>query len=121
MVGAAANGLEAVTIARLRRPDFIIIDYAMPVMNGEEAAVAIRELLPDARRSLRCSMRSQTGLMPTSTSTRRASPKSHPSCEISATASAAGTASARPPRGAQLRKGTPIEAACALVRLTHLV
>lgn len=119
MVGAEANGLEAVTIAPAASSDFIILDYAMPVMNGEEAAVAIRELLPDARRSLRCSMRSQTGLMPTST--RRASPKSHPSCEISATASAAGTASARPPRGAQLRKGTPIEAACALVRLTHRV
>jgi two-component system response regulator AlgR len=47
--GAAANGLEAVTMARLHRPHFIILDYRMPGMDGEEAATAIREFLPRTR------------------------------------------------------------------------
>lgn len=31
------------------QPDLIILDYWMPGMNGDEAAVKIREMYPDAR------------------------------------------------------------------------
>lgn len=41
----AANGEEGLAMARARRPDLIITDYQMPVMNGLEMA---RELAADA-------------------------------------------------------------------------
>jgi CheY-like chemotaxis protein len=46
VVGVASDGLQAVTIARLHRPDFVVLDYLMPVMDGAEAAAGIREFLP---------------------------------------------------------------------------
>jgi CheY-like chemotaxis protein len=49
VVGVASDGLEAVTMARLHRPDLVVLDYLMPVMDGAEAAAGIRELLPDTR------------------------------------------------------------------------
>ena len=47
--GMAANGLEAVTMARLHRPQVVILDYMMPEMDGADAAAAIRSSLPDCR------------------------------------------------------------------------
>lgn len=38
----AADGLEAVTVARERRPDVVLMDLAMPVMNGFDATARIR-------------------------------------------------------------------------------
>ncbi len=37
VVGEAANGREAVALYTEARPDFVLMDLAMPVMNGVEA------------------------------------------------------------------------------------
>lgn len=44
----AANGLEAVEKARSLKPDLILLDVAMPEMNGAEAASVLNKALPDA-------------------------------------------------------------------------
>ncbi len=44
--GEAANGLEAVENAPECRPDLIVLDFAMPVMNGLEASAKLSRLLP---------------------------------------------------------------------------
>ena len=41
------NGREAVEEACRLRPDLIVLDLAMPEMNGLEAARALRQILPD--------------------------------------------------------------------------
>ena len=43
----AENGLDAVQKARESKPDLVIMDWAMPVMNGFEAAVALRREMPE--------------------------------------------------------------------------
>ena len=44
--GEAANGLEAVEKARLLRPDLVLLDLAMPEMNGVEAASVLKKMMP---------------------------------------------------------------------------
>jgi two-component system, NarL family, nitrate/nitrite response regulator NarL len=44
--GKAANGREAIEKAQELRPDLIVLDLAMPVMNGLEAARPLKRLLP---------------------------------------------------------------------------
>lgn len=48
LVGSAANGLEAVSLAPVVKPDVIILDIEMPHMNGLEALPLIRIGAPDA-------------------------------------------------------------------------
>jgi DNA-binding NarL/FixJ family response regulator len=43
---AAANGQEAIEKAQQLKPDLIVLDLAMPVMNGLEAARELTSLLP---------------------------------------------------------------------------
>lgn len=47
VVGEAVNGQEAVRLARALRPDIVIMDINMPVMNGIEATFLIMEEHPD--------------------------------------------------------------------------
>lgn len=47
--GEAANGREAVDRAMSLRPDVIVMDVAMPRMNGLQAAEEIGKALPDSR------------------------------------------------------------------------
>ncbi|MHB1242055.1 MAG: response regulator [Gaiellaceae bacterium] len=44
VVGRAADGGEAVALARALRPDVIALDISMPVMDGFEAAAALGQL-----------------------------------------------------------------------------
>jgi DNA-binding NarL/FixJ family response regulator len=44
--GQATNGQSAVTMALETKPDFIILDFAMPLLNGIAAAAEIAKHLP---------------------------------------------------------------------------
>jgi CheY-like chemotaxis protein len=45
-VEEARNGREAIEKAKESKPDLIVLDLAMPVMNGLEAAPVLRPMLP---------------------------------------------------------------------------
>jgi len=47
--GEAVNGVDAVEKAQLLSPSLVILDFAMPEMNGLEAATALRFMLPGAK------------------------------------------------------------------------
>jgi DNA-binding NarL/FixJ family response regulator len=47
--GEAENGRDAVEIAENIRPDLIILDLTMPVMNGLDAAYALKKSLPETK------------------------------------------------------------------------
>jgi CheY-like chemotaxis protein len=49
VVGEAANGVEASVTAMKYQPDFIVLDYVMPRLDGAGAAEILRCLVPDAR------------------------------------------------------------------------
>ncbi len=44
--GEAENGREAIEKAQELRPDLIVLDLSMPVMNGIDAARVLRRLMP---------------------------------------------------------------------------
>jgi YesN/AraC family two-component response regulator len=45
----AANGVEAVELARRRRPDIVLMDIRMPALDGLQASAIIRAELPQTR------------------------------------------------------------------------
>src|SRR5437879_12310314 len=49
IVGEAADGQQAVRLARDRCPDVAVLDFAMPVLNGLDAAREILRMCPRAR------------------------------------------------------------------------
>lgn len=44
--GEASNGQEAVSMAQELRPDLVVLDLSMPLMNGLTAARILKALLP---------------------------------------------------------------------------
>jgi two-component system, chemotaxis family, chemotaxis protein CheY len=62
IVGEAANGLEAVEKFRALRPDLVLLDITMPLMNGLEAMRTIFALDPAAR-VIMCSALGQQNLI----------------------------------------------------------
>lgn len=49
VIGEAANGVEAVTFALKHQPDFVILDYRLPRLDGEGAAEILRAIAPTSR------------------------------------------------------------------------
>jgi CheY-like chemotaxis protein len=43
----AENGQEAIELALKHRPDLIILDFAMPVLNGLDAARKLKKIMPE--------------------------------------------------------------------------
>jgi len=48
VVGEAGDGREAVAVVEQTRPDLILMDIAMPVMDGLEAVPLVREVSPES-------------------------------------------------------------------------
>jgi DNA-binding NarL/FixJ family response regulator len=49
LAGVAADGAEALTIAERERPDVVLMDLSMPVMDGVAATAALRAQHPSTR------------------------------------------------------------------------
>jgi CheY-like chemotaxis protein len=49
VVGEAANGVEAVPLALNYQPDFVILDYMLPRLDGEGAAEILRTITPESK------------------------------------------------------------------------
>lgn len=47
-VWEAANGLDAVATSMKTNPEFVILDYQMPLQDGERTATILRTVAPDA-------------------------------------------------------------------------
>ena len=45
--GQAENGAQGIEVAKQLQPDLITLDLSMPVMNGLEAATALRKISPN--------------------------------------------------------------------------
>ena len=50
VVGEAADGREAVRLAETASPDIVIMDIAMPLLNGIEATAQMVKREPEDRR-----------------------------------------------------------------------
>ena len=48
VVGEAGDGARGIEVVRSTRPDVVVLDLAMPVMDGLEALPAIKQLVPDS-------------------------------------------------------------------------
>jgi CheY-like chemotaxis protein len=60
VAGEAANGLEAIKLAQQLDPDVVILDFAMPIMDGLEAARELKRLRPSIPLVLFTSYKSPT-------------------------------------------------------------
>jgi len=43
----AVNGVDALQKAQLWKPDLVILDFSMPVMDGIEAARSLKQMMPE--------------------------------------------------------------------------
>lgn len=49
VIGEAANGAEAVPLALNHQPDFVILDYKLPQLDGAGAAEILRAVVPGTK------------------------------------------------------------------------
>ncbi len=49
IVGEAENGVDAVELVRARLPEVVIMDFSMPLLNGEEATRQIQLASPSVK------------------------------------------------------------------------
>lgn len=49
VLGEASNGVEAVPLALKHQPDFVILDYKLPRLDGEGAAQILRSISPASK------------------------------------------------------------------------
>ncbi len=49
VIAVGENGKEAVDLVRQHKPDILIIDIAMPILNGIEATRKVREICPETK------------------------------------------------------------------------
>src|SRR5918994_2134824 len=49
VIGEASNGVEAVPLALKHQPDFVILDYKLPRLDGEGAAEIMRSISPSSK------------------------------------------------------------------------
>lgn len=49
VVDEATNGYDAIKLAEKHRPDYVILDYRMPLLNGADSARVIRSVAPLTR------------------------------------------------------------------------
>jgi len=49
IVGLAANGMQAMSLARKNRPTLVTMDLTMPELDGEQCIAELSVLLPEAR------------------------------------------------------------------------
>ncbi|MGH2788954.1 MAG: response regulator transcription factor [Actinomycetota bacterium] len=49
VIGEASNGVEAVPLALNHQPDFVILDYMLPRLDGEGAAEILRTITPTSK------------------------------------------------------------------------
>lgn len=49
VVGEATNGVEAVAVALREQPEFVILDYMLPRLDGEGTAELLRTVAPGAK------------------------------------------------------------------------
>jgi DNA-binding NarL/FixJ family response regulator len=62
VVAACADGSEVVEAAERTQPDVVLLDVAMPIVNGLEAARRLRAIRPDARIMMLTAMLSATSI-----------------------------------------------------------
>jgi len=55
----ASDGREAVRIAKEVKPDLIFMDYRLPLMDGEQATMAIRQI-PELRKTIIVALTAET-------------------------------------------------------------
>ena len=49
VIGGAATSQEALALSEKHQPDFVLLDFLMPQMNGAQLAPLLREKVPAAR------------------------------------------------------------------------
>jgi DNA-binding NarL/FixJ family response regulator len=47
--GEASNGMEAIEQAKQLQPDLVLLDLSMPILNGAEAAVVLKRVIPQTK------------------------------------------------------------------------